>query len=225
MGVFPVEKTVLISWISALFKPVTLFYGATLYTIGIGDRMRTTPTAIVLALLLTVLLSPHIAWGANVQQNAEITPITAAFLKLYADPNPEVSLGAMLMSAHAGFPHPEPLIAYIKSHRSKNEQEPERTIKNYALAWLQWGNNEQDNLTFVVEFPETEEQFGKLMHLEQTVKSPPISYLLEALLTLAYSGGEDESTKEALKKKDILSKNVGTGWIGAQLSSFEELGY
>lgn len=153
-------------------------------------------------------------------------PITSAFLRLYADPDPEVSLGAMLVSAHAGFPDSKPLVEYIRAHRAKHEAPYERTIKNYAVAWLQYGNDEAANLVFAREFPDKPEDLLALLNFEERIKSPPFSYLLEALLILADSGGDAADNREAKKKKVKLKEVAGDwGTFASQLNRFDELGY
>lgn len=161
------------------------------------------------------------AFAAN--SDSKNAPITNAFLALYADPEAEVRLGAMLVSAHAGFHEWGLLVNYIKKHRYSAESPVERTFKNYAVALLQGCMNEDDNLKFVMEFPNNKDDLTKLFTFESKFKAPPTSYLLEQLLIFAYSGGTEPYNLQAKKTIKHLQKVIGDwGFYGTQLNTFDE---
>lgn len=162
---------------------------------------------------VNILLYIILVYSFSMSEEIKSSPISAAFLRLYSDNDKEISLGSMLLSAHAGFEDCDILIDYIKNNRYKKEDIIERTIKNYAYSFLQYGTDKKANEKFIKEFPNNKNDLNALLEFEGKIKSPPFSYLLEGLLIFAKNGN-----KEALIKINELHKLVnGWGWVQMQL--------
>lgn len=149
---------------------------------------------------------------------AQARTLADALLELYADPNPEISAGAMLLTSCVY--DNEPLLTYIKKHPRETDPPYARIIRVFLLA--KWDHhNKNAQLEFIRQFPATQDALGELIGFEEKVCAAVKSPVIKWLFHLAYS--QDTEVRRKAREKIHQARPFADGWVSHQFMEADAL--
>lgn len=136
--------------------------------------------------------------------------IHKALLDLFASPDEQTRLGAMMLSVF--LLENDEITASIRASRSAQDNVIARTVKNYALAhWEFDGNSER--LRFINEFPEEPADFVRVLRFDSDFTPTVSGYMIIALMDLSDCRNPKEVRTAAREKMARLeSTQDKAGW-------------
>lgn len=142
---------------------------------------------------------------------AQARTLADALMELYADPDPEISAGAMLLTKDT-YAYPT-LLPYVKQSIKIDDPPYVKAVKTFLTAKWEF-DDKKSQLAFIRQFPATQEEMGDLIGFEGEVRAAAHSPLIDYLFNLAES--EDHEVRQCARRKIRQAKPFADGWAGEQ---------